>query len=91
MAVKQIDLFSFDKSKKKKSVKPVEKKPVALRLNEGEIAYKCFVCNDKPIIYTKIIKLKTCDKCGYYIEVADEKLPEVKEDRRTWIRENLNP
>lgn len=87
MAIEQMDLFSFDKPKKKKE----ENKPVSLRLKKGEIAYKCFVCNDKPIIYTKIIKLKTCEKCGYYLEVADEKLPQVKEDHRTWIKENLSP
>lgn len=66
---------------KKPKVNPdeVKAKPkkVALKLIEGEVAYQCPDCDEKPTIYDRIKPKIKCGQCGFYLEVIDEKIPEI--------------
>lgn len=83
MEAQQLDLFGFEKPKKKAKPKQKEQNEAKKsnknvqpkrRLKKGEIAYQCVECDDQPTIYSKIIPLLKCKKCGFYVEVIDEKI-----------------
>jgi len=92
-AENQLDLFGWGeqvaqpKKPKKKANKPKKKpkkvasepKKFKLKLIEGEIAYQCPDCDEKPTIYDRIKPLTKCSQCGMYLEVIDEKIPMIGE------------
>lgn len=85
MAMEQLDLFNFEKKVKKKAAKKAsepKKEPVRRRLKSGEVAYQCMECDKKPIISPKLILMLKCEKCGFYMEVVDEKIPMIGENKK---------
>ena len=86
-AEKQMDIFAWvnegsaqpkkpKKTPEKPKVKP-EPKKFTLKLKVGEVAYQCMECDKKPTIYDRVMPMAKCAKCGFYLEVIDEKIPQI--------------
>lgn len=83
MEAEQLGLFSWAEKvmaqpeKPKPKPKPKQSKKFALKLIQGEVAYQCLDCDEEPTIYDRVMPKATCPKCGFYLEVIDEKIPEI--------------
>ena len=96
-AEQQMDIFSWvevgkaqPKKPQKAKVKPAVVKPepkkFTLKLKAGEVAYQCLECDEKPTVYDRIKPKIKCTKCGFYLEVIDEKIPQIKmEEKKLWL------
>lgn len=100
-AEQQMDIFSWEEVGSAQPEKPKEEpkktkvqpkdtkakpKKLTLKLIEGEVAYQCLECDEKPTIYDRLMPMATCPECGVLLEVIDEKIPQIEaEEKKSWV------